>query len=244
LKKLKIKNQVLINADSFDFMSLLPNKSIGAIVCDPPYSTITCAANGGRRQNNPKGRHQKDAATRTVGDLSIHELAFRTMFDEFERILRPDGRFFIFCDAQSYPAIMRAGYGRFKRSRLLVWNKTFFGLGQEFRKQFELIYSGCMDDAPMGKDETGKSICNQADILNYPPVPTKWRIHPAEKPVALIQNLLRFCVPGGRILDPFAGSGSTLVACQASGFKGIGIEIDPTFFNAAVNRLKGSNDGK
>ena len=62
------------------------------------------------------------------------------------------------------------------------------------------------------------------------------RTHPNEKPVALIERLLRKC-PEGAILDPFMGSGTTLVACQRMGRHGTGIELDPDYFDIACRRV-------
>ena len=62
--------------------------------------------------------------------------------------------------------------------------------------------------------------------------------HPTQKPVALMEWCLGF-VPGAEtILDPFMGSGTTLVACAKLGRKGIGIEIDPDYFDIACKRVE------
>ena len=62
------------------------------------------------------------------------------------------------------------------------------------------------------------------------------RRHPNEKPVRLIERLLQKC-PTGDVLDPFMGSGTTLVACQRLGRQGTGIEIDPGYFQTACERV-------
>ena len=57
------------------------------------------------------------------------------------------------------------------------------------------------------------------------------------KPVALIERcLVNSSPPGGAVLDPFAGSASTLVACELSSRRGFGIEIDPRYCDVAVSR--------
>jgi site-specific DNA-methyltransferase (adenine-specific) len=62
--------------------------------------------------------------------------------------------------------------------------------------------------------------------------------HPTVKPQALMRWLLRLVVPpGGLVLDPFCGSGTTLLACADEGFSGIGIEREPSYFAIAVRRL-------
>ena len=62
--------------------------------------------------------------------------------------------------------------------------------------------------------------------------------HPTQKPVALMEWCLGFLPDAKTILDPFMGSGTTLVACQRMGRHGIGIEIDPEYFEIACRRVE------
>ena len=63
--------------------------------------------------------------------------------------------------------------------------------------------------------------------------------HPTQKPISLVKQwLLDFTDPDEAILDPFMGSGTTLVACAKLGRKGIGIEIDPDYFDIACRRVE------
>lgn len=64
--------------------------------------------------------------------------------------------------------------------------------------------------------------------------------HPTQKPVALMEWCLGFLPNAETILDPFMGSGTTLVACAKMGRKGIGIELDPDYFEIACNRVRES----
>lgn len=65
------------------------------------------------------------------------------------------------------------------------------------------------------------------------------RGHTCPKPLAFVNRLLlRFSFEGETILDPFMGSGTTLVACAKLGRKGIGIEIDPDYFDIACKRVE------
>jgi site-specific DNA-methyltransferase (adenine-specific) len=63
--------------------------------------------------------------------------------------------------------------------------------------------------------------------------------HPTVKPVALMRWLVRLVTPsGGIVLDPFAGSGTTLLAAEAEGFESVGIEQDPYYVEIAMRRLR------
>jgi len=62
--------------------------------------------------------------------------------------------------------------------------------------------------------------------------------HPTQKPVALMEWCLGFLPDAKTILDPFMGSGTTLVACAKLGRKGIGIELDPDYFEIACKRVE------
>jgi len=65
----------------------------------------------------------------------------------------------------------------------------------------------------------------------------KDKVHPTQKPVALMEWCLGFLPDARTILDPFMGSGTTLVACQRLGRQGIGIELDPDYFAIACRRV-------
>jgi site-specific DNA-methyltransferase (adenine-specific) len=230
---MRVGNNVLIHSDCFVHLVKLPSASVDAVLTDPPYlAPQTAAAAGGRRQNNKEGSDREDATIKNVGDFTVVEAAFRAWFGEILRVLKPDGRVFLFCDGITHSVILRACYGKFYYTSTLVWDKDRFGMGGEFTKQTELIFYGRRARGPVVQ------IHNQADILRFKPVPSAERLHPAEKPIELLKSLLRYCGPV--VLDPFAGSGAVLEACAQTGHKGIGIEIDEVFYNAAVQRLQGA----
>jgi site-specific DNA-methyltransferase (adenine-specific) len=78
-----------------------------------------------------------------------------------------------------------------------------------------------------------------------PCLPGVWRVtvggsekfHIAGKPEPLMNAIVRICPAGGTVLDPFAGSGSTLKACKLTGRKAIGIEIEETWCETTKARL-------
>ena len=64
------------------------------------------------------------------------------------------------------------------------------------------------------------------------------KVHPTQKPIAVMEWCLGFLPDATTILDPFMGSGTTLVACQRLGSNGTGIEIDPEYFEIACRRVE------
>jgi DNA modification methylase len=64
------------------------------------------------------------------------------------------------------------------------------------------------------------------------------KVHPTQKPIALMEWCLGFMPNAETILDPFMGSGTTLVACAKIGRKGIGIELDHEYFDIACRRVE------
>ena len=74
-------------------------------------------------------------------------------------------------------------------------------------------------------------------LVTAPPVPRADRKHVAQKPMSVMRELVRIVVPGGLVLDPFAGAGTTGLAALAEGRRFIGIEMHPTYAAIARRRL-------
>lgn len=136
---------------------------------------------------------------------------------------------FLFCDGTFYPVLFRASYGH-ARQALLVWSKQRIGMGREFRKSHELILHLWRDDTEC---VTGGPA--HPDVITCAPIVSGDRVHPAEKPTSLIEQLLWCCK--APILDPFMGSGSTLLASRDMGLQSIGIEIEEKYCEIAAKRL-------
>lgn len=64
------------------------------------------------------------------------------------------------------------------------------------------------------------------------------RVHITQKPLSLMEDMVAICRPGGTVLDPFMGSGTTGLAAVASGRRFVGIEKSPELFLAAVERFR------
>lgn len=64
------------------------------------------------------------------------------------------------------------------------------------------------------------------------------RIHITEKPLALMRDLVKIVEPGGLILDPFAGSGTTVLAALLEGYRAVGIEMSEEYAGLAKERIE------
>ena len=76
-------------------------------------------------------------------------------------------------------------------------------------------------------------------ILNFPNLHYSKMLHPNEKPIELMEYLVKSCTnPGAKIVDPFSGSGVTLEACKKNDRRFLGIEKEKKFYDKIVERLK------
>jgi DNA modification methylase len=120
----------------------------------------------------------------------------------------------------------------FKFAQLLIWIKNHAVLGRlNFLPQHELIAYGWY-----GKHTFQKS--QDKSVLFYPK-PNKSPLHPTMKPVGLLRNLiLNSSKTDDLIYDPFLGSGSTLMACEQTRRRCLGIELDPEYCQVIINRFE------
>jgi site-specific DNA-methyltransferase (adenine-specific) len=77
-------------------------------------------------------------------------------------------------------------------------------------------------------------------LLSCPAPATSKRSHQTEKPLPMMRQLVHICEDGGRIIDPFAGSGTTICAAALEGFSGLGIKISTYHAKKAQARLEKS----
>jgi DNA modification methylase len=109
-------------------------------------------------------------------------------------------------------------------STFLIWAKSNFTLGRsDYQRQYEPILYGWRE----GGEHFWCGARDQSDLwlINKPAAN---ELHPTQKPVELIERAIRnSSKPGDTVLDGFAGSGSTLIACEKAGRQGRLIELDP-----------------
>ncbi len=101
-----------------------------------------------------------------------------------------------------------------------------------FRQQCEYIAWGSNGPLPIDRP-----VPVLPGAFRYAVPSASQRIHQTEKPVQLLREIVKICEPGGTILDPFAGSGSTLEAAHMEGYSAIGIEMVAAIAEAGRRRI-------
>lgn len=128
-------------------------------------------------------------------------------------------------------AAFRAAGGRW--STFIIWAKNTFTLGRaDYQRQYEPILYGWREGAQ--RHWCGDR--DQGDVWNIKK-PQKNDLHPTMKPVELVERAIRNSSrPGNVVLDPFGGSGTTLIAAEKSGRLARLIELDPKYVDVIVRR--------
>jgi site-specific DNA-methyltransferase (adenine-specific) len=114
--------------------------------------------------------------------------------------------------------------------RWIVWDKRD-GIGSNDHSDIEIGWIS----GPRRADRIISHLWNGWAKASERGVP---RVHPTQKPISVMRWCLELMADAETILDPFMGSGTTLVACAKMGRKGIGIELDPGYFDSACRRVE------
>lgn len=224
-----------------NYKALLGKERAGMVFTDPPYNVRINSVQGRGRI-----RHREFAAA--SGEMSPADYS-RFLSDALSLAAKYsiDGAIhYVFIDWRHVTELKTAGaevYGEPKN--LIVWVKTNAGQGSFYRSQHELILVFRNGDAPhVNNFELGQYGRNRSNVWHYAGVNTfragrldDLSVHPTVKPVALVADAMRDCSRRGDIvLDPFMGSGTTILAAERVGRRGFGLEIDPLYVDAAVRR--------
>jgi site-specific DNA-methyltransferase (adenine-specific) len=225
--------------NALQVLTTLPDASVDAVIADHPY------ASGGLhmrdRAKSPLLKYpDRDAKRRYIdfeGD-QCDQYAFLTRtvmwLSECLRAMKPGALIAVFADWRQAPitslALQIAG---FRWRGTVSWDKTqAVRPNPGFRAQVEFLQWGTKG-APAW---TGKGSCQPGSFTV--PVLHKEKVHVTGKPVELMRRLVRVSKPGGVVLDPFAGSGSTGVGCLLEGYRFLGIEIVEAYASIAFDRLR------
>lgn len=231
----------LFQADCYNIIPTLPDKSIDCVITDPPYNFGSIHGSGMFSEKN----YEKYGRTRNITMLRNLEKLDSVVFEPVKLLdmLEPK---------------LKSFYGYFFCNKALVadyinWANTkgySFDILTMIKKNAVPAHSTHhLSDIEYIILIRGKGTWWQGKGLDmddyrkwYQTVCTK-RIHPAEKPVELLERFVRVsCPKDGVILDPFMGSGSSGVASVRNGRSFIGIEKDDNYFDLAGKRIKETED--
>jgi len=125
-------------------------------------------------------------------------------------------------------------------STFLIWAKNTFTMGRaDYQRQYEPILYGWKE----GSDHYWCGARDQGDVW-FVKKPVANDLHPTMKPVELVERAIRNSSKSrDTVLDPFAGSGSTLIACEKTGRRARLMEIDPPYCDVVISRWE-SHTGK
>jgi len=211
----------VICGDALEVMKTFPKKSIDLVLTDPPFFT-------------PASHYQSRIAwARTFSDLSPLRIFWTEVTKEVVRILKKSGHFITFCNGDSYPVFYEPMFNAFETTKSLVWNKKEAGLGRIWRHQHELLIAARNSDYKFNDDKH-----LHVDVLSFKATPSTKRSHPIEKPTRLLKELIKpTTLEGDIVLDPFCGSGTTLIASYQLGRRWIGVDLNPKYVDVAKKNL-------
>ena len=216
------------------------------IVTDPPFNR--------RIQGHAVGRGRVRHREFAMASGEMSEPAFETFLETFIRRAQTHSAngsiHFVFMDWRHLPVLLNAArplYAEWKN--LIVWNKSNAGQGSFYRSKHELISVFKHGTAPaINNFGLGANGRYRTNVQDYPSVnglhPARrgdLELHPTVKPVALVADLIRDCSRrNGLILDPFGGSGTTILAAERTGRVARVIELDPIYVDVAIRRWEQS----
>ena len=232
------ENIKLINGDCLIEMKNIPDKSIDMILCDLPYGITAC---------------KWDSV-----------IPFEPMWEQLNRIIKPNGAICLFGSEPFSSALRMSNIQNYKYD--WIWQKSnvmgFLNAKKRPLKETENVsvfnskvyYPQGLVKNEKGENRRGKQTetlgkyepINKSEYKNYPRTILQFKSergsHPTQKPVALLEYLIRtYTNEGETVLDFTMGSGSTGVACVNTNRKFIGIELDENYFNIAKKRIEEAN---
>ncbi|MBS1262474.1 MAG: DNA adenine methyltransferase YhdJ [Calditrichaeota bacterium] len=209
--------------DNRNWLAMMPDETVDLILTDPPYN-IGYKSN--RRVVNAKFQHLENDDN---GDDWIPQFA-----REAYRVLKNDRHLYCFCRHDTYPDFIAAFKAAgFKIKRTLIWVKNNHGSGDlkgDYAPQDEwIIYC-----------HKGRRVLNgkrESNVLYFPKLSTKNLTHSTEKPVELLKKLIEKSTHRDElVLDPFAGSGSTMQAARELRRRYCMMELSESYYYTTEER--------
>ena len=205
---------------------LLAGSRANMAITDPPYN-VGYGSHGGAAAGRRRRPIANDALTAAQWEKFVERWAHLL-------VRNVDGALYIFMSSREWPVVARllAEAGA-HWSDTIIWAKDRFVLGRaDYQRQYEPIWYGWRS----GSRHYWCGDRDQGDVWHCPR-PSASELHPTMKPVALIERAIsNSSSHGGRVLDLFLGSGTTLIACERLGRRCLGMELDPRYVQVAIER--------
>ena len=214
------------------------------VFTDPPYNVPIAGHVSG------KGGIQHREFAMAVGEMTQAE--FTAFLSEFlacaKQACAAGALLFVCMDWRHLRELSAAGEAQgLELKNLCVWDKGCGGMGSLYRSQHELVFVYKAGNAAHTNNvQLGRFGRNRTNVWNYPGINSFARqtgegnllaLHPTVKPVALVADAILDASERGEIvLDPFLGSGTTIIAAEKTGRRGYGIELDPRYVDTAIRR--------
>lgn len=230
--------------ESASYTALLEGERADLVFTDPPYNVRI----DGHASGLGRAKHREFAMA--SGEMSRSEfIEFLTRIClHLKRFSQPGAISFTCMDWRHSGEMLEAGseiYSELKN--ICVWVKHNAGMGSFYRSQHELIFVfKTRSRSHQNNIQLGRHGGHRTNVWSYRAVndfgrPTDegnlLQMHPTVKPVAMVADAILDCSDrGDLVLDPFLGSGTTLIAAERVGRRCFGIEIDPTYVDTIVRR--------
>lgn len=216
----------IIYGDCLKVLRRIPDVSIDMILTDPPY--------GIDYLSNMTKNHKRIPNDKLEAWIEIMPV----FLTESKRILKPTGVLCAFSGGggrKPVTAILTLkAIESFHLIQTLVWKKSI-GLGWRYRPAYENILVLSKSKDKYNFYDTSRKCSN---VLEFSKIVPKKGMHPTQKPVPLMEHLIKIhSLEGDIVLDPFAGSGTTALAAANLGRHYIGIEISEEYCEMAERRL-------
>jgi DNA modification methylase len=224
------------------FERVMAGKAAQLVLTDPPYNVPT----DGHVCGLGRTRHPDFAMA--SGEMSEAEFtAFLTTVLGHAAGHSADGALhFVFMDWRHLIELLTAGRAIYRELKnLCVWVKDNGGMGSLYRSQHELVLVFKNGNAThVNNVELGRHGRNRSNVWRHPGVNSvgagraeELRLHPTVKPVQLVADaILDASKRRGVVLDPFLGSGTTLLAAERTGRQACGLEVEPRYVDVAIRR--------
>jgi site-specific DNA-methyltransferase (adenine-specific) len=228
----------LYHGDCLEVLPTLEPASVTLLFTDPPYGHGNHVDDLNARLNDHRGIEGKPIANDGADDMRRVVDAMLTLALP---LLRDDCCCCCCCCccggggpsptfAWVADRLDRDGYQFFHS---VIWDKVNPGLGWRYRRQHEMVMVAHKRDGKLAWRDDKQAIPNVISAF-----PGRERLHPNEKPAGLVAKFIdAHTSPGDLVLDPFAGSGTTLAVARSMGRRAIGIELEREWCEVAAARL-------